>query len=249
MSVNKVVKIFKYDNNFRYIGSGYVNCNADESYILPPNSTVTKPDDGLVFDNKTSFLIFDLETKNWKVIDFENEMVINKFTKEIAKKNIYNYLNPDFISNIPSARILSYVEWNAETQGWKIADENREAVLGQLWELRKFIRNSECGKDLEYNGHLYHVNKRSLFDIFMTTYTMKQDETTVWITADNTDESVTLTKEDLDNILIAYRKRREKLVLEANEKWKEDEKLTTDELFIEFEKVYKESLSYLNSQQ
>ena len=249
MSINKVVEIFRYDNNLCFIGKSFVECREDGTFTLTPNATTIKPKKGLVYDNKTSFLVFDKRLNEWKVIDFNNQMVINKITKEITKKSIYNYQNSNYTTDIPSSRILLYVEWNDENNCWVISEDKKEDVVKQLWTLRKFIRDRKCGKDLEYNGHTYHVNKRSLLDIFMASFTMENDnDETVWITADS-DKGITVTKKDLVNILVAYRKRREQLVLEANEKWKEDEKLTTDELFIEFEKVYKESLSYLNNQQ
>ena len=104
-------------------------------------------------------------------------------------------------------------------------------ILDQIWDRMKDLRNKKCNADLEYNGHLYHVDSVSLNDLTLAaqSYQMTgRTEPMRWVTADDID--VQLTGSDFVQILQAYANRRAEQVYWSNDQWRVYTEFTMDAL-------------------
>ena len=196
-------------------------------YFKVPYSTDIKPPTTII-PNKV--LVFDPNAGAWDYIDdFRHTRVINVETKEVVEYGKLGPIEYPFSSNIPNRSHLQYIAYSEEN-GWQVSD--RESLLSDIWKMRKTIRDWQCDQDIEYNGHLIHVDKRSYNDLLLAAQeillTGDRSISKTWITADV--ESITLTGEDFINILHSYGMRRQRLVYESNEAWKRDETMSNDVL-------------------
>ena len=152
--------------------------------------------------------------------DHRNERVINVSTKEIGKYPKLGPIEFPYVTDIPDERFLPYVSYTDSS--WVLTD--RERLLNDLWGIRKSRRDAECESNLEYNGHVFRVDPRSLNDIMMAAqeYLLSNDPlfTKRWVSADTS--NVTLTGDDIIAILREYGARRQRLVYESNAAWQED---------------------------
>lgn len=195
-------------------------------YFNVPNSTTVAPPTAQ-FPNRA--LVFNVDENKWNYVsDYRNLRVINVETKEIVAYDRLGDVEYPFVIDIPNRNHLKYLDYIDEH--WVLT--KRDDILADIWSFRKSIRDMACEKDLEYNGHFYHVDKKSYNDILLAAQdvllTGDQTITKRWVTADS--DSVTLSGADLIAILKAYGARRQALVYESNDQWKIDAQLSDDEL-------------------
>lgn len=199
-------------------------------FMSIPYTTFVAPA-GDVGEGRVQF--FDPKSNSWRItIDNRETNVINVKTKEIKKwGKIGPILDPDYTADIPTSDRLPFVTWvNGE---WTVTPGQRDFLLDDIWHIRKLIRDAECASDLEYNGHVYHVDAVSFNDIMLAAQEalLTQDFVTTrrWVTADSID--VQLNGADFVAIMQLYGARRQRLVYSSNEAWQHDTTLTTDALF------------------
>ena len=232
-------KLYEYDKDTRlFVREVYAQLNdvatertGKEVYFVIPYTTETEPPSGVPQGYAAAY---NLEEDNWNQIeDHRGQMVYNVELNEIVP---YNQLGPivgPYVAEYPDTDVLKYMRYD----GTKFV-LNREQILELIWEMRKTIRDSTCASDLEYNGHMYHVDAVSLNDIMLAAQEaiLSQDFTTTkrWVTAD--DINVLLTGTDFVAIMRLYGDRRQQLVYESNDAWQSDITKTDDELIA----VYRE---------
>lgn len=200
-----------------------------EVYFCPPNTTFVAPDPNF----KQAFRIqkFDVRSNSWIITDdFRGCKVANKNTKEIVVWDKLGPLPKDYTMRLPEDQLVKYVEWG--TTGWVLSEQGRTDILDDIWSMRKMKREKECSSDLEYNGHMIHVDATSFNDIMLAAQEamISEDMTTTkrWVTADNVD--VQLNGNDFIAIARLFGSRRQDLVYRSNEAWQEDTQRTDEEL-------------------
>ena len=226
-------KLHEYDKDTRlFVREVYAQLNdvatertGKEVYFVIPYTTETEPPSSVP---QGYAAVYNLEEDNWTQIeDHRGQMVYNVELNEIVP---YNQLGPivdPYVAEYPDTEVLKYMRYD----GTKFV-LNREQILELIWEMRKTIRDITCASDLEYNGHMYHVDAVSLNDIMLAAQEaiLAQDFTTTkrWVTAD--DINVLLTGTDFVAIMRLYGARRQQLVYESNDAWQSDITKTDDEL-------------------
>lgn len=228
--------LYKYDPKTGLLLSSFVatldvkaSKDGKNVYILPPNTTFSAPDPN--FKQAYRIQKYDVATDGWIIVDdFRNCVVTNKETKEEITWNEVGPLPKEYTFKQIEADIKPYVGWNGTE--WAVTEEGRTKLLDDIWKLRKSQREQTCYSDLEYNGHLIHVDATSFNDIMLAAQEamLSGDMTTTkrWVTADNVD--VQLNGNDFVAIARLYGARRQSLVYKSNEAWQEDTERENDEL-------------------
>ena len=203
-------------------------------YIVPANTTFAKPP---VVEQVHRIAKFDIKTNSWTVVDdFRGLPVYNKNTKEKVEWKTLGNLPKEYTFKAPDADLAPYLSWG--TTDWIVSDEGRAKLIEDIWTIRKSIREAECSSDIEYNGHMIHVDAVSFNDIMLAAQEalISGDMTTSkrWVAADNVD--VQLNGNDFIAIARLFGARRQKLVYESNEAWQNDVETSTEDLI----KVFKE---------
>ena len=197
-------------------------------YMIPPNTTFAVPPTNV---GPYRVAKYNPALNSWNIVDdFRGRKVVKTSTKEIITWNEIGAIPKGYTFDIYSSDIAKYVEWNGS--GWVISEEGRNLLIEDIWTLRKNIREQECSSDLEYNGHLIHVDATSFNDIMLAAQEalISGDMITTkrWVTADNVD--VQLNGSDFINIARLFGERRQRLVYESNEAWQQDMERSDTEL-------------------
>ena len=199
-----------------------------EVYIIPPFSTFQVPP---VVEESARVAKFNTITNSWTVVDdFRGYEVVNKETKEIVIWTEIGPIPEQYTFDIYERELKPYIVYS--DTGWVLSDTGRADLIDAIWKLRKCNREIECSSDIEYKGHLIHVDAVSFNDIMLAAQEaiLSGDMTTSkrWVTADNLD--VQLNGNDFVAIAKLYGARRQKLVYESNEAWKADTEASDEEL-------------------
>ena len=226
--------VYKYDHDtHEYLGETYAQLDrvmteklhGHPVYAMPPDTTdvvPAKPLDGYA-------QVFDERQTVWSYIrDRRGTQVVNTETKKIGTYDRLGDIVFPYTEDIPDSRLLPYLKY--EDGQWVLGD--RQKLVDDIWDIRKSVRDQACSDILEYDGHQYRVDSRSLTDITLAAqeFLMTRDETATrrWVTYDS--QNVTLTGRDFINILLAYGDRRQRLVYESNDAWQRDVASTDEEL-------------------
>ena len=197
-------------------------------YVVPPYSTFqTPPEVHQVY----RVARFDINTNSWSIVDdFRGLTAINKQTKESVVWNKIGPLPKEYTFKKIEKDLYRYVTWNGTD--WFVDENGRQRLIDDIWELRKNLREQECVSDIEYSGHMIHVDPVSFNDIMLAAQEalLSGDMTTTkrWVTADNVD--VQLNGNDFIAIARLYGARRQRLVYESNEAWQHDTEKSTEAL-------------------
>ena len=197
-------------------------------YIIPINATFAEPP---VVQQLHRVARFDTVTNSWTVVDdFRKMTVYNKTTKDAVVWSELGNLPREYTFKAYDEDLKEFVEWNGSA--WVISEDGRERLLDIIWSIRKRIREAECSSDLEYNGHMIHVDAISFNDIMLAAqeaiYSGDMTTSKRWVTADNLD--VQLNGHDFVAIAKLFGVRRQRLVYESNEAWQQDTFKSNDEL-------------------
>lgn len=200
-----------------------------EVYFIPPYTTTVAPN--LNFKQAHRVQKFDIDSKSWIIVDdFRGMKVVNKDTKEESTWEKLGPLPKEYTFRTIPKDIKKYVAWSGTE--WEVSVSGREKLINDIWDIRKRKRELECTSDLEYKGHMIHVDTTSFNDIMLAAQEalLSGDMTTTkrWVTADNVD--VQLNGQDFLAIAKLYGARRQTLVYQSNEAWQEDTTLSNDEL-------------------
>ena len=202
--------------------------NTKDEYIIPAFSTFAEPP---VVKQIHRVAKYDINTDSWTVVDdFRDMTVYDKTTKEaIVWKKLGN-LPRQYTFKPYEPDLKEFVEWNGSD--WSVSEKGREILLDRIWDVRKAIREQECASDLEYKGHMIHVDATSFNDIMLAAQEaiLMDDMTTSkrWVTADNVD--VQLNGNDFVAIAKLFGIRRQRLVYESNEAWQNDTQQSNETL-------------------
>ena len=204
-------------------------------YVIPANTTFEKPP---VVGQIHRVARFDIKTNSWTVVDdFRGLPVYNKETKEKVEWKDIGNLPKEYTFKVPDIELIPYLSWG--TTDWVVSDEGRTKLIDDIWAIRKTLREAECSSDIEYNGHMIHVDAVSFNDIMLAAQEalVSGDMTTSkrWVTADNLD--VQLNGNDFIAIARLFGARRQKLVYESNEAWQHDAESSTEELIQIFKEL------------
>lgn len=226
--------LYKYDpqtglliNSF--VASVDVRASIDKKvYIIPPNCTDQKPPQ---VDQSYRVARFNVKSNSWNVVDDYRGCEV--YDVETKQSVVWDKLGPlpkeyTFISY--DKELINYIEWNGDE--WVITANGREQMINDIWDLRKSKREAECSSDIEYQGHMIHVDAVSFNDIMLAAQEalVSGDMTTTkrWVTADNVD--VQLNGNDFITIARLFGERRQRLVYESNEAWQQDTERSNEEL-------------------
>ena len=228
MTVNRY---YSFNDNGVYTGfcrlsPSQVSYKEDGTPIvgLPKNTTLVEPpgimpEEGYIF-------VFNKETNEWTIEKkYKGVECIDIDTHEIKTYEEDAPLPANLTDNIPDRVTLPYLKFIRSDNKWVPDHDKKEQLINDIWELRKSIRDTKCEEDIEYNEHFYHVDSpTSLNDLVLAAQSMIASNTLTserrWVTADST--SVTITGNDIVQILRLYGDRREALVFQSNQDWEND---------------------------
>lgn len=200
-----------------------------KKYFCPANATTKVPPD----PEANKIIQFNIFAGCWELVDnFIGQNVIDKSTKIISQVKSIGPIPENLTLNIPSADKVKYLVWSEEISDWVVSEDGRKLLLDDIWKVRKANRDAMCNSDIEYNGHMIHVDEVSFKDILLAAQEASIAPANFpkrWITADSTE--VMLEAVDFIAILTAYGARRQQLVYTSNEAWANDTTLTNEQLF------------------
>jgi len=220
------MKCYRYDSDtFEYIGEeeaieNTVTNSQTQKWFVPANCTFEIPPrqkEGYVilFDKSLQIWYNEIDNRHTWVVDIETH-----------KKFQYGKLGeiPSTLTTVePNWEYEKWLKFDFNEQAWTFDTTKRNELLEHLWELRKEIRTLKCESDIDYNGHLVHVDPISFNDIMLAfqnaMFTNDMSTPRRWVCANG---DVEFTGQDFMTIMQLYGARRERLVFESNDGWRRD---------------------------